>query len=84
MLYLYQMITVLKVDDDGHVQVFVSCCKRQWAPCHAVAHPSVLRQGFTQMSSGFWMLAPEQNIPRVTTEWQQQHKELSLSNYKGQ
>lgn len=57
-LHLYEVVAVLQMDDDGHVQVLVSGGKRQGAPRHAVAHPGVLCQGFTQVSSGLWMLAP--------------------------
>lgn len=57
--YLYEVITVLQVDDDRHIQILVSGGERQGASCHAVAHPGVLRQGFAQVSSGFWMLAAE-------------------------
>ena len=57
--YLYEVITVLQVDDDRHIQILVSGGERQGASCHAVAHPGVLCQGFTQVSSGFWVLAAE-------------------------
>lgn len=53
------MITVLQVDDNSHVQVLVSSGEREGASCHAVAHPGVLCQGFTQVPSGFWMLNPK-------------------------
>lgn len=56
-LHLYKVITVLQVDDNSHVQVLVSSGKRQRASCNAVAHPCIFCQGFTQVSSGFWMLA---------------------------
>lgn len=64
--HLYEVITVLQVDDDGHVQVLVPSGERQGASCHTVAHAGVLRQGFAQVSSGFWVLATEGDISRVT------------------
>lgn len=66
-LYLYEVITVLQVDDNGHIQVLVSCGKGQGASSHTVADPRVFCQGFTQVSPGLWMLAPERWTPRVTT-----------------
>lgn len=66
-LYLYEVITVLKVDDNSHIQILISSGKWEGASCHAVAHPGVLCQGFAQVSSGFWMLSPEQQHTRVTT-----------------
>lgn len=58
MTYLDEVIAVLQVDHDGHIQVLVARGERQGAPRHAVAHPRVLCQGFAQVTPGLWMLTP--------------------------
>ena len=52
------MVAVLQVNDDGHVQVLVARSERQGAAGHTVAHPGVLRQGFTQVTPDLWVRVP--------------------------
>ena len=56
-IHLDELIAVLQMNDDGHVQILIASGERQGAAGHTVAHPGVLRQGFTQVAPGLWVLA---------------------------
>lgn len=57
-IHLDEMLAVLQMNDDGHVQILIAGGERQGAAGYTVAHPSVLHQGFTQVTPGLWVLAP--------------------------